>query len=140
MREHIKAFDLHSKLEELHRLRATVQKFFDRLKLKEELVNIIVLSIDEAISNIIEHGYGLSSEGRIHLEIKIAGNKITIKIQDRTKRFDPRKVPKASVLDRVKERKQRGLGLIIIRKCMDNIFYRYTEDNKNELVMVKYIK
>lgn len=135
-----KLFNLQSKLNELHKIRQSVHRFLMKTKLKEDVINVMVLSIDEAISNIIEHGYGLQPHGRILLELTISDNKVIIKIQDQTKKFDPRNVPHASVLDRLKTRKQRGLGLIIIRKCMDDIFYRYTEDNKNELIMVKYIK
>ncbi|MBI4243511.1 MAG: ATP-binding protein [Planctomycetes bacterium] len=135
-----KAISIKSRLEELQKMRDQLTKMFKKLKLGEDIIIPVVLSIDEAVSNIIEHGFKLKSTGRITMSIDISKDRITVKIQDNTTKFDPKQVPLTTPLQRIKERKQRGLGLIIIRKCMDGIYYRYTNDKKNELTLIKYIK
>lgn len=134
-----KALKLQSRLENLHNMRASIRNFFKRSRLDEDVANLVVLSIDEAVANIIEHGYRLSPKGTIDISIELTTAKIAIKILDCSQQFNPKSAV-TNAHNAINTKKQRGLGLIIIHRCMDDILYRFTEDNKNELVMIKYLK
>jgi len=102
-------------------------------------VDGIVLAIDEALANIMRHGY----EGRKDCEINIRMEAITgddgrggirIILEDSGKQVDPKAI-KGRDLDDVRPG---GLGVHIIRTVMDDVEYRRLEQGGMQLQMVKY--
>ncbi|KAA3619792.1 MAG: tetratricopeptide repeat protein [Calditrichaeota bacterium] len=122
----------------LGELRDFVTRVGNKYGLSNKIINAYKLGIDEAGTNIIRHAYREQSEpGFILLRVIIRKNSATVSLIDTGKYFDPRTV-KAPDLDRYVEiGKKGGLGIFIIRKLMDEIDYRKTEEG-NELRMTKY--
>ncbi len=122
----------------LGELRDFVMRVGKRYGLSGKIINAYKLAIDEAGTNIIRHAYrGQEEPGFILLRVIIRKNSATVSLIDTGKYFDPRTV-KAPDLDRYVEiGKKGGLGIFIIRKLMDEIDYRKTEEG-NELRMTKY--
>jgi anti-sigma regulatory factor (Ser/Thr protein kinase) len=101
----------------------------------------VQLSVDEACTNIIEHAYSYRSDGRIAIRCRLAGapDKFVADIMDWGKPFDPTTLPKPDTESGLHERKAGGLGIFFIRKYMDEISYRRSDD-MNLLTIAKYIK
>lgn len=107
------------------------------LSQKEE--NKVILAVDEAITNIMEHGYEQRHEGWIDIDLKSTHDKLRIIIEDSGKQFDPNTMEDPDVLEHVEEGKKEGLGIFLMRQIMDEVRYRFKEGNKNEICLVKYI-
>ncbi|MBI4602906.1 MAG: ATP-binding protein [Planctomycetes bacterium] len=97
---------------------------------------LLVLAIDEAISNVIEHGQLNESDKIVDLSMEIDPERIVAEICDRGKPFDPtsaRPEPDTSSHPR------RGFGLYLIHKIVDEIHYTRTDDGHNVLTLTKEV-
>ena len=83
------------------------------------------LAVDEIATNIVVHGYdenGLS--GPILVISEIDAQALTIILEDSSPAFDPRQLGRPEHIDKpVEERPIGGLGIFLIRKIMDEVFY-----------------
>jgi serine/threonine-protein kinase RsbW len=99
----------------------------------------IALAVDEALSNIIRHGYNKDFDKPIWVGISpikpsedsIGG--IVITIDDEAKQVDPRKM-KGRCLEDIKPG---GLGVHIIQEVMDEVCYEKREGKGMRLMMTK---
>ena len=98
----------------------------------------IALAIDEAITNVIKHSYKNRMDKYIKLEFYPSREGLKIRII-----FTgvPPVLDKLGVnLDKmIKEKKKGGLGVELIRRIMDSVEYK-TTDNINSCEMVKWKK
>ncbi|PKL68446.1 MAG: ATP-binding protein [Methanomicrobiales archaeon HGW-Methanomicrobiales-1] len=93
------------------------------------------LAVEEAITNVIVHGYA-KGPGKIVISIHTTQGLAEIQIEDYAPQFNPLTIPEPDISVEIEERKIGGLGVFLIRQVMDDIMYRY-EDGKNILVLVK---
>ena len=124
--------------------------------LKLELIEIkrIELALDEACTNIIEHGYNFNDSKTITIKCSVDDSKITFILEDTGKSFDPTSVNvnlniiSKSHLEAGVPHKEGGLGIFLIKQIMDEVHYTTkgsktnTQGNssKNVLSLVKYLK
>ncbi|MBN2411607.1 SpoIIE family protein phosphatase [candidate division KSB1 bacterium] len=101
----------------------------------ERIINAFKLSIDEAATNIIKHAYR-DWEGDIVIRSLIKKNSLTFILIDKGKYFDPRQVKDPDLKKYVDIGKKGGLGIFMMRRLLDRIDYRKTE-NGNELWLTK---
>ncbi len=125
-----------ARFEFLGELRDFVTKVGHRHGFSERVINAFKLSIDEAATNIIKHAYR-DWEGSITIRAIVKKNSLTIVLVDQGKYFDPRQVSDPDLQRYVDIGKKGGLGIFIMRRLLDEIDYRKTEEG-NELWMVKY--
>jgi serine/threonine-protein kinase RsbW len=93
------------------------------------------LAVEEAITNIILHGYQ-NALGEITVSGRAADGLVEVRLEDRAGPFDPLSLPEPDLTGSVEERKIGGLGIVLIRRVMDAIQYHY-EEGKNILVLTK---
>jgi serine/threonine-protein kinase RsbW len=121
-------------------VREFVTRMVQRSAVDRKVVNKIILAVDEAVSNIIEHAYEEGRSGTIEVQVKSDAQIIEITIRDSGKHFDPDRVePVRDIGDHVKSGRRHGLGIFIMRQIMDEVQYTYKEGVENELRLVKYI-
>jgi serine/threonine-protein kinase RsbW len=94
------------------------------------------LAVDEACTNIIEHGYEGEDRGVIQIGCDVGGGELTITLQDWAKRFDPTTVPEPKLNAPVEDLGIGGLGIYFMRQIMDAVEFSY-ENGSNKLVLVK---
>jgi len=87
--------------------------------------NRIVLAVDEAITNIIEHGYNLERTGYIDIYYCHDTTKVQIDIVNSGKNFDPARIRTPDITEWVKKGKKRGLGIFLMRQIMDEVKYTF---------------
>jgi len=120
----------------LGELRNFVTKAGRKHGFSDTIINAFKLSIDEAATNIIKHAYR-DWEGNIKMRVIIKKNSMTVVLIDQGKFFDPSRVKDPDLKRYVDIGKKGGLGIFIIRKLIDEIDYRHTEEG-NELRLTKY--
>ena len=95
----------------------------------------LVLALDEAISNIIEHGFPTPKKSKIELEFIRSEDGFTFIITDSAVHFNP--------LERIKNHqelsskmKTEGFGLLLLNSIL-KISYKKGENQENILVLEK---
>ncbi len=124
------------RIEYLADLRDFVTRVGKKYGFSERVINAFKLSIDEAATNIIKHAYRDWS-GDITLRAVAKKNSLTMVLIDQGKFFDPRQVGEPDLQRYVEIGKKGGLGIFIMRRLLDEIDYRKSEEG-NELWMVKH--
>jgi sigma-B regulation protein RsbU (phosphoserine phosphatase) len=102
----------------------------------DETAHNMVLAVDEALQNVIRHGYEFDPDGEIEITLQREGNRIIFLIRDHAKIVDPTRI-KPRKLDDIRPG---GLGTHFIREVMDEVeFLEPPKDGGNLLKMVRKI-
>jgi anti-sigma regulatory factor (Ser/Thr protein kinase) len=134
--------DAHIRLEMLSQprfvagIRTLVGTVAQRLGFNETDCSQISLAVDEALCNVINHGYDRQPSGRIWLNIwAIDGNDrgIRIQIDDYAKQVEPSTI-RSRDLDDIRPG---GLGVHIIKQVMDTAQYEKREEGGMRLTLFK---
>ncbi|OHB74879.1 MAG: hypothetical protein A2Z34_05080 [Planctomycetes bacterium RBG_16_59_8] len=102
-------------------------------------VNKVVLAVDEAVTNIMEHAYGVNEEGTIEIEVEVDLRQFRVYVRDSGKSFNPDEIKDVDMREHVKIGSKKGLGIFLMRQIMDEVRYQFKEGISNELLLVKYI-
>ena len=97
----------------------------------------VQLAVDEACSNIIEHAYGGSGIGDIELTINATESAIEIILKDTAEGFDPGEVPDLDVGLPLDQMGERGAGVYLMHKLMDEVQFVSTKPKGTTLIMRK---
>ncbi len=102
-------------------------------------LNRLQIAVDEAVTNIIEHGYAGQPRGSATIDITVDVNEeeFRIVIIDNGMTFDPNQMTDIDIQSHVAAGKAGGLGVFLMRKIMDQVDYQYQNGKKNQLVLVK---
>jgi len=101
----------------------------------EEAILDTQLAVEEAITNVIVHGYK-EPGGEVVITCHVNSDRVEVEIADTAPRFDPLSMPEPDLDGSIEERRIGGLGVFLIRQVMDGVSYRY-ENGKNILVLIK---
>ena len=103
----------------------------------------IEIAVDEACTNIIKHAYKNDPEGWIHIRIsqhRENGNpRIVIQITDSGKPFDSNSYTAPNMPEYLQKMKRGGLGVLLMKKIMDEVEYFSSSDDNNSIRLVKYL-
>ena len=97
----------------------------------------LALGIDEAITNIMVHGYR-GGPGSIRLEVEPRGSSVHIRLEDSAPLFDPTSVVSPDLAQPLEQRPIGGMGIPLMRRTTDQLLYRVTSDGGNELTLIKH--
>jgi anti-sigma regulatory factor (Ser/Thr protein kinase) len=82
------------------------------------------VALDEVVSNVVHHGTRQAGEeGRIAIELHLQGDQLEMVVVDDGTPFDPLQVPEPDTSQAVEDRPVGGLGILIVRRLMDEITY-----------------
>ena len=95
------------------------------------------LAVDEACSNIIDHGYAGRPGGSIRIFSESGEGAVRVTIVDYGRAFAPSDLPAADVSSEWSERRLGGLGWHFIRNSVDEIDYEPDPARGNRLTLVK---
>ena len=129
--------EINAELENIGFVRQSLGNLREKYKLSQNLIYKVQLAVEEAITNIIRHGYEGRKSGRIRLEISVHHFSLRVIVIDRGREFDLRRVGKPDLHQYVQVGKIGGLGIMMIKNLIDCIDYRITERG-NELYLIKY--
>jgi serine/threonine-protein kinase RsbW len=116
---------------------AVVREKSAKAGLQGDSINAVESAVDEACSNIIEHAYKGEDKGEIVLEVELISEGIKIRITDQGDAFKPEKIPSPDISAPLSRRKPSGLGLYMMRKCMDEVNFEFSP-GCNTLTLIKY--
>ncbi|HWL94298.1 MAG TPA: ATP-binding protein [Phycisphaerae bacterium] len=139
-RENVVVVQILSDSRSLPVVRGAVEQMAASEGLKPADSHGLILAIDEALANVIKHGYGGQTDQPITITLSSVeaddGRRgIAIEVRDRARQVDPGSICGRN-LDDVRPG---GLGVHIIRAVMDEAEYSCPEEGGMCLRMVKYV-
>jgi len=134
-----KVFDLSIKasLDKLLEVRQYINQMGERLGVSEGALADLRLAVDEAVTNVIIHGYG-DLDGLVELHMEREGDAVIIRIRDRAKTFDPSHVNAPQLDTALKDRPFGGMGIFLIKKMTDEAEFLPLPGGGNEIRLVKH--
>lgn len=140
MLEHIMSnvieLELKGDIAEVARLKREVETFAEHLDLAADIQFELTLALEEAVSNIINHGQLPTDKGMIHLKIEHHGGEASIELRDNGHPFNPLQGGDPDLDIPFEDREIGGLGIFYLKQMMDHLDYRYA-DGQNILTMKK---
>jgi anti-sigma regulatory factor (Ser/Thr protein kinase) len=118
-------------------LRNLVKGALPAEKFEDTVIENIVLAVDEACSNVIEHSYHTDITRELSMTMKSDTEKVSFLIEDTGVGCAPMRLKKPDLKEFVKERRDGGLGRYIISNVMHEIKYS-RRGKKNRLTLVRY--
>ena len=94
------------------------------------------IAVDEACTNIIEHGYEGEDRGHIEVICVASPEALKIDLRDQAQPFDVSQVPEPQLNLSLDETRVGGLGIYFMKKMMDDVAYSH-ENGTNSLVLIK---
>ena len=125
-------------LKDLAQIRRFVQESAEAFGVAARDVPNVLLAVDEAVTNVILHGYA-GHGGPIEIVVSRLPGALVIRLHDEARPFDPTGVPAPDLTIPLVERAPGGLGIHLIRQIMDELSYRRRPGGGNELTMIKQI-
>ena len=131
-------FDLsvRASLDKLKEVRDYIDQAGARLGVSESALGDLRLVIDEAVTNVILHGYG-EVDGMVELHMESDGDAVIIRIRDRAKTFDVSQVDAPKLDTALKDRPFGGMGIFLIRKMTDEAEFLPLPGGGNEIRLLK---
>ncbi len=97
----------------------------------------ISISVEEIFINIVHYAYPSNDDkGEILVKCDVCDGIADISFQDSGIPYDPLKASSPDITLSAEERQVGGLGVFMVKKNMDEVFYEY-RDGKNILTMKK---
>jgi serine/threonine-protein kinase RsbW len=95
------------------------------------------LAVDEAVNNVVVHGYKGLPPGDVALVFEADAERLIVTILDRGRAFPPSNAPPPDLSSDSARRKVGGLGWHLIRSVVDELDYVTGEGGENRLTLVK---
>ncbi|MCL2111973.1 MAG: ATP-binding protein [Clostridiales bacterium] len=104
-------------------------------EISESDQNNINIAVEEIFVNIANYAYP-NGEGDITVRLSTEQDQFTVEFKDGGTQYDPLAKPDPDTSLSAEERNIGGLGILIVKKLMDRVEYRY-ENNTNTLLIQK---
>ena len=128
-----------AELEGLAQFRRLVEQACNEAGIDDDTCYDLKLAVDEACTNVIQHGYEGMNPGSIILELQVASSAVYITITDFGHPFEPSQAPDPDVEAVLDEREPGGFGLFFIYQTMDDVDY-VTDGEGNHLRLVRRLE
>ena len=115
-----------------------IEDFCQKNKIDKQFTHQLLIVGDELLSNIKKHGYK-DNDGTIFIRLvnNLTTNEFSITIIDKAPAFNQFSVNNSSIKDKdANNTKEGGLGILIVKKLMDEYVYDYINE-KNIVVLRK---
>lgn len=119
----------------LHGMRQWLDVTLTAFGLAHPLREQLVLAVNEACMNIIQHAYGERMKGEIRLQTELLPECLLVELQDDAPCIDPAAVKPRALADV----RPGGLGVHFIREIMDEMVFLPCRKKGNRLRLVKHL-
>jgi anti-sigma regulatory factor (Ser/Thr protein kinase) len=118
--------------------RQQARQFLENNRVDEHAVAGVELIIEEAVTNTLRHGYGVTDAGehQVELELQIEPGEVRLLIVDDAGPFDPMDADALLLPETLDEARVGGLGLLMIRNTASSMAYERRDGFNRFLVTV----
>ena len=101
--------------------------------------NLILLAVEEAVSNVVKHAFSPEEEATFEVICQLSSTEFRVIIRDKGLPFDPSQVKAFSIKEALEEEKQVGLGFRLMKGCVDELTFHNKGFGGKEVHIVKYL-
>lgn len=126
-----------SRIEFLSIINSVAEEVASQMGFDEEARNAITISVIEAGTNAIQHGNREDSRKPTYVTFFKASDRLEVVVKDQGRGFDP-----TQVRDPLKKENlfaESGRGIYILRSFMDEVDFRFPDEDGTECRLVKYL-
>lgn len=123
-------------LDDLPEMRRLIEETAVTFTSHQEAISELLLAVNEAITNILIHGYQ-SQPGPIDIEISGKGTAVIITLRDQAPLFDPTSALPPNTILPLEHRQPGGLGIHMMRQFTNQLQHQPLSHGGNELKLVK---
>lgn len=127
-------------LDALTPIRDFIESATEQAGLDEHAAWQVQLAVDEAATNVIQHGYNDSEPGIVEVSCQIANDELMIVLRDWGRQFNPDDIPTPDIESPLEERQAGGLGLYLMQQLMDDVRFEFDAYHGNLLTMTKRLQ
>lgn len=128
-----------NRLEQLNHLMTVTRAYLEPYELEGKTRFAVELILEEAVVNVITHGFKGGGEEKedpaiprspdkdldlITVNLNVAGQEVHLQVEDQGRPFNPLSVPRLDVGQPLMERLEGGLGIHLVRQMMNSMAYR----------------
>jgi serine/threonine-protein kinase RsbW len=106
----------------LYCVESFIKDMFRELQIREELFGKVLICVNEAVLNSIQHGNKFDADKKITILSYITGKYLFFRIVDEGEGFDYNDLPDPTTKENIN--KETGRGIFIIRNISDQIVFR----------------
>lgn len=121
----------------LAKLRDFIEAKAQAFGFDESTINQIILSVDEACTNIIKHAHKYNESEKIEVETKGDNGQFKVIMKYKGKGFDPNDIHNPDMKEYFNNFKIGGLGVPIMKKFMSKIEFVHMNSDYNYLTLIK---
>jgi len=129
---------IENRLADIRRAVGLVEQFGAENGVPPAIIGDVNVALDEALSNVIAHGYDGQAAGEIIISLSYEADELRVEIEDDGRAFDPLQAPPPDLDASLQDRKVGGLGVHLMRSLMDQVSYQRI-DGRNRLRMVRKV-
>lgn len=134
----MKSITVMARVEELERVLAFLRQELAPYECSAKTAFQLELVVEELFVNIASYAYAETGEVEVGCAVSDDPQRITIRLADRGRPFDPLARADAETTPEALESRVGGLGILLVKKTMDEVAYAY-EDGANVLTVKKYL-
>ncbi|MFP5502554.1 MAG: ATP-binding protein [Candidatus Sericytochromatia bacterium] len=131
------AIQLTSSLDHVDLARDFVAEIARTVPMSPKEIYDLELVVTEALTNVTEHAYEGDEGMRVELAVIHEADALTIVISHDGHDFDPASQAEPVMREYLAERRVGGLGLLLMKKLMDEVEYSTGEDGVRRIRLVK---
>lgn len=130
-------FQILSRTENVQRAGDRIKQECERFRIASDIVEDVVIAVDEAITNIMLHGYKENRDGIIDICCRISAASIELEVKDTASNFKSPCLPELIARKKRQLFRKGGYGLILMHKFMDHVDYRYDSGSRTNILIMK---
>ena len=130
-----------AKVDELPNVISFIESELEKFEFSFKIITQFNLVVEELFVNVASYAYKDKNDGKCKITIDYDKEKQEVKLsmEDNGIKFNPLEKEDPDTTLSAEDRPIGGLGILLVKKNMDNIEYKY-EDNKNILILSKNVK
>lgn len=121
----VQILDVKNELSEVERVNDALRELWVRCALPQDFEVPVTMCLEEVLSNIIRHGCLPGQDYDIKVRYRILDGGIEVEVSDNAGAFDPLSLPPPDLTVPLEQRKAGGLGVFLVRKMMDEVYYEH---------------
>src|SRR5579863_710389 len=130
--------EIDNRIGEIAKVNALIENFGKRHRLPDTIIAHLELACDELLTNVISYGFLDGKSHKIIIKIALEADTLVAEIIDDGIAFNPLTRPMPDIDLTTEEREIGGLGIHFVRRVMDHVDYRRSEE-QNHLRMIKKV-
>jgi serine/threonine-protein kinase RsbW len=105
----------------LREIRSFTENVLREHEMDELEISTVVLAVDEVCANLIIHAHECDDDHELRLEVDVRKDKVVFNIIDKSEMFNINQYKTPRLEDIIRMQRKGGLGLILVKKIMDDI-------------------